>query len=211
MGSATRWKAGEVTIVRSGAHARFPARPLIVAAMNPCACGWLGHPKRGCKCGLQSFCVTPPRSPARSWIGWTCRSRCVRSRRKNSWPRHTVSPPRPCAAACSPRARCSAAAGYLNAQLPAPALREHCLLDGTGRQLVADAIDRGGISARAVHRAIARGPERSRTSRASSAWAYSGSRRRSSIARTRGGRVPRCSSCLAGLFADHAVRGHEAA
>jgi magnesium chelatase family protein len=44
--------------------------------------------------------------------------------------------------------------GWLNSQLPAPALREHCLLDGAGRQLVADAIDRGGMSARAVHRAM---------------------------------------------------------
>lgn len=44
--------------------------------------------------------------------------------------------------------------GWLNAQLPAPALREHCLLDAAGRQLVADAIDRGGMSARAVHRAL---------------------------------------------------------
>ena len=27
---------GEVAIARAGSHARFPARPLIVAAMNPC-------------------------------------------------------------------------------------------------------------------------------------------------------------------------------
>ncbi len=44
--------------------------------------------------------------------------------------------------------------GWLNAQLPAPALREHCALDAAGRQLVADAVDRGGMSARAVHRAM---------------------------------------------------------
>ena len=44
--------------------------------------------------------------------------------------------------------------GWLNAQLPAPLLREHCMLDAAGRQLVADAIDRGGMSARAVHRAL---------------------------------------------------------
>ena len=42
--------------------------------------------------------------------------------------------------------------GWLNAQLPAPALREHRLLDAAGRQLVADATDRGGMSTRAVHR-----------------------------------------------------------
>ena len=44
--------------------------------------------------------------------------------------------------------------GWLNAQLPAPVLREHCRLDSAGRQLVADAIDCGGMSARAVHRAL---------------------------------------------------------
>ena len=44
--------------------------------------------------------------------------------------------------------------GWLNAQLPAPALREHCALDPASRQLVADAVDRGGMSARAVHRAL---------------------------------------------------------
>jgi magnesium chelatase family protein len=46
------------------------------------------------------------------------------------------------------------ARGWLNAQMPAPLLREHCALDAPGRQLVADAIDRGGMSARAVHRAM---------------------------------------------------------
>jgi magnesium chelatase family protein len=44
--------------------------------------------------------------------------------------------------------------GWLNAQIPAPLLREHCALDAQGRQLVADAVDRGGMSARAVHRAL---------------------------------------------------------
>jgi magnesium chelatase family protein len=38
--------------------------------------------------------------------------------------------------------------------MPATLLREHCALDAPGRQLVADAVDRGGMSARAVHRAM---------------------------------------------------------
>jgi magnesium chelatase family protein len=46
------------------------------------------------------------------------------------------------------------ARGWLNAQLPAPVLREHCALDASGRRLVEDAVDRGGMSARAVHRAL---------------------------------------------------------
>lgn len=42
----------------------------------------------------------------------------------------------------------------LNAMLPNAALRECCALDAKGRQLVEDAVDRGGMSARAVHRAM---------------------------------------------------------
>ena len=44
--------------------------------------------------------------------------------------------------------------GFLNARLPTGALREHCALDTAGRRLVADAVDRGGMSARGVHRAL---------------------------------------------------------
>lgn len=47
-----------------------------------------------------------------------------------------------------------AARGALNAQLPTAALREHAALDGAGRRLVADAMDRAGLSARAIHRAL---------------------------------------------------------
>jgi magnesium chelatase family protein len=43
-------ETGTVDLARASGRARFPARPLIVAAMNPCKCGWLGHPKRGCRC-----------------------------------------------------------------------------------------------------------------------------------------------------------------
>jgi magnesium chelatase family protein len=44
--------------------------------------------------------------------------------------------------------------GSLNAMLSNAALRKHCALDAAGTQLVADAVDRGGMSARGVHRAL---------------------------------------------------------
>jgi magnesium chelatase family protein len=44
--------------------------------------------------------------------------------------------------------------GALNAQLPTSALACHCALDAAGQRLIADAVDRGGTSARAVHRAL---------------------------------------------------------
>jgi magnesium chelatase family protein len=44
--------------------------------------------------------------------------------------------------------------GALNARLSNAALREHCSLDSAGRRLIAGAVDHGGMSARAVHRAL---------------------------------------------------------
>jgi magnesium chelatase family protein len=42
---------GMVNIARANARAWFPARPVLVAAMNPCPCGYRGHPQQVCRCG----------------------------------------------------------------------------------------------------------------------------------------------------------------
>jgi len=39
-----------VTISRAAGVVRFPARFILVAAMNPCPCGYRGHPHRPCMC-----------------------------------------------------------------------------------------------------------------------------------------------------------------
>jgi magnesium chelatase family protein len=41
---------GEINISRSAASAKFPAQMMLVAAANPCPCGFLGDPKKECKC-----------------------------------------------------------------------------------------------------------------------------------------------------------------
>ena len=41
---------GTVTITRAAAVATFPCRFLLVAAMNPCPCGFYGDPRRECRC-----------------------------------------------------------------------------------------------------------------------------------------------------------------
>ena len=43
-------EAGHITISRAAHQADFPARFQLVAAMNPCPCGWLGHPSGKCRC-----------------------------------------------------------------------------------------------------------------------------------------------------------------
>jgi magnesium chelatase family protein len=44
---------GFVTISRARAKATFPARPLVVGAMNPCACGFRGDGTDRCLCSLE--------------------------------------------------------------------------------------------------------------------------------------------------------------
>ncbi len=41
---------GRVTIARAAATLDFPSRFILVAAMNPCPCGYAGDPKRECRC-----------------------------------------------------------------------------------------------------------------------------------------------------------------
>lgn len=41
---------GVVHVVRARARVSFPARPLLVAAMNPCPCGHYGNPRAACSC-----------------------------------------------------------------------------------------------------------------------------------------------------------------
>lgn len=40
-----------VLLARAGGHVELPASFLLVAAANPCPCGWAGHPTRPCVCG----------------------------------------------------------------------------------------------------------------------------------------------------------------
>ncbi len=41
---------GHITIARAARQAEFPARFQLIAAMNPCPCGYLGHAQRSCRC-----------------------------------------------------------------------------------------------------------------------------------------------------------------
>ncbi len=43
-------ETGSVSIARAARHARFPARFQLLAAMNPCPCGYSGHPAGKCRC-----------------------------------------------------------------------------------------------------------------------------------------------------------------
>ena len=147
-------ESGTVTIVRASGASEFPARALLVAAMNPCKCGWLGHPKRGCRCTPTEIAQHHARvsGPVLDRIDIQIEVPALTARElQAASPGESSAAVRARVLAARERQR---ARGCLNAALPPSRLSECCALDAAGRRLVTDAVDRGGMSARAVHRAM---------------------------------------------------------
>jgi magnesium chelatase family protein len=147
-------ETGTVNIVRVSGHVCFHARALLVAAMNPCSCGWLGHPKRGCRCTPTDLLRYAARvsGPVLDRLDLQIEVPALTSDellRVSPGESSEAVRARVLAARARQRER-----GSLNAMLSNAALRKHCALDAAGTRLIADAVDRGGMSARGVHRAL---------------------------------------------------------
>jgi magnesium chelatase family protein len=145
---------GRVNIARASGASEFPARALLVAAMNPCKCGWLGHPRRGCRCTPTEIAQHHARvsGPVLDRIDIQIEVPALTARELqavSAGESSTAVRTRVLAARERQRVR-----GCTNAALPIARLPESCALDVVGRRLVTDAVDRGGMSARAVHRAL---------------------------------------------------------
>ncbi len=147
-------ESGRVWLSRATGTACFPARTLLIGAMNPCKCGWLGHPLRGCKCtpaDLQQHAARVS-GPVLDRLDLQIEVPALTSAEVMA-----ATPGEPSAVVrdrvLAARAR-QRERGALNAMLPNASLRSVCGLDAVGRNLIADAVDRGGMSARGVHRAL---------------------------------------------------------
>jgi magnesium chelatase family protein len=150
---------GQVTIARALNSTTFPARFVLVAAMNPCPCGYLGDAKHACKCSpmqierymarisgplldridLHIEVPAVPFQELSASADGTC-SAVMREQVKR--------------ARAAQRQRFGPDSHTLNSRMTTRQLRRHCALDEEGKGLLKTAMEQLGLSARAHDRIL---------------------------------------------------------
>jgi magnesium chelatase family protein len=146
-------ETGHIVISRAARRAEYPARFQLVAAMNPCPCGYLGDPSGRCRCTTDQVAryrqklsgplldridmhVEVPRQPFRDLEGPSgeassaVRERVVQARQRQL------------------------ARGDINSRLANAQLDRHCSLHQADRRLLEQSMERLQLSARAWHRIL---------------------------------------------------------
>jgi magnesium chelatase family protein len=148
-------ESGRITISRAARQADFPARFQLVAAMNPCPCGYLGHPSGKCRCTPEQV------SRYRGRLSGPLLDRIDLHIEVPALPeRDLVDAPAGEASAVvrqrvtAARARQLVRQGKPNAEMSNAEIDAHCQLDEAGSNLLRQAIARLNLSARAYHRVL---------------------------------------------------------
>jgi magnesium chelatase family protein len=144
---------GRITVARASRSVAFPARFMLVAAMNPCPCGYLGCATRACRC-------TPPQIQRyRARISGPLRDRLDLIVEVEPVPVGALGSGATGESSSDVRQRVVEARDRqvgrqptLNARLSARALPKVCALDATSRALLDRSAERLSLSARSYHR-----------------------------------------------------------
>ena len=150
---------GEVTVARANGTLHFPARFQLVCAMNPCHCGWRGHPSGKCTCSdrdVEKY-VEKISGPLLDRIDLHVN---VPSVEYEAMRRKTVPEPSAEVKARVDAARAMQAARFAgtdvpcNAYMPASMIGTFCRLDAAGEKLLESAFSRMGLTARSHDRIL---------------------------------------------------------
>ncbi len=148
-------ETGSITISRAARQATFPARFQLIAAMNPCPCGYLGHYNQRCHCQaaqiqrykgrlsgplldrIDLYVDVPALKPdelmqAQASEASACILQRVEIARQRQYQRQ----------------------GKANAALGALEIPQHCPLQSSGEALLLAAVHKFSLSARAYHRIL---------------------------------------------------------
>ncbi|MBK6542151.1 MAG: YifB family Mg chelatase-like AAA ATPase [Flavobacteriales bacterium] len=148
-----------VTISRAKFTVEYPASFMLVAAMNPCPCGFYNHPDKECVCapGVVQKYLSKISGPLLDRIDIHIEVTPV--------PFSELSAERPTEHSATMRERVIRARRlqekryegrglHCNAQIGSRQLREICRIDGAGKALLEKAMERLGLSARAYDRIL---------------------------------------------------------
>ena len=148
-------ESGHITISRAARRAEFPARFQLIAAMNPCPCGFHGHPDGRCRCTPEQIARYRGKlsGPLLDRIDLLLEVPMLPVADLQATPAGE-----PSAAVRERVARCRqlqlARQGKPNAGLAGAEIDAFCQPDAAGSKLLQSAIERLGLSARGYHRIL---------------------------------------------------------
>ncbi len=151
-------ESGVIHISRAARHASFPAQFQLVAAMNPCACGWHGDASRRCACTSDQVARYRARvsGPLLDRIDMRLDVAPVPVGELASTSAHEEAESSPAIRdrVVAARRRQRERQGKANAQLAAGEVAVHCAADASAHALLAKAMARLGFTARGYHRVL---------------------------------------------------------
>jgi magnesium chelatase family protein len=148
-------ETGGISLARGARQARFPACFQLVAAMNPCPCGYLGHASGRCRCTPDAIARYRSRisGPLADRIDLKVEAPVPREAELTSAAGGEASESIRCRVVQA-RARQIARQGEPNALLGTRDIERHCPLEQAAEALLKQAISRLALSARAYHRVL---------------------------------------------------------
>ena len=150
---------GEITITRAAGSVRMPSRFMLVCAMNPCRCGWRGHPSGRCTCSDASVekYLSRISGPMLDRIDLHVEVPSVdfEAMRRKQTPEPSAAVKARVDAARARQAERLAGTGIAcNAHMSAPMLGKFCALDGAGEKVLRAAFQRMGLTGRSHDRIL---------------------------------------------------------
>ena len=145
---------GSITIARSTMTLKFPSTFMLIAAMNPCPCGFFGDSTRECRCtpGIIQRYLGKISGPLLDRIDIHVEVPAVPYKELRS---NGASESSADMRARVERARAvQQARGFVNARMPSRLIRKQCALDDAGERTLEMAVRKMGLSARAHDRIL---------------------------------------------------------
>ena len=150
---------GVISVVRSAATETYPSRFLLLCAMNPCKCGWYGHPSGRCRCSPQQVkkYLGKLSGPLLDRIDLFAE---VPALEFEALADRSPGEPSPAIRARVTQARAIQTQRYgpegplCNAAMGQAELRQYCALDGESQALMKGAYEHMGLTARSYDRIL---------------------------------------------------------